>query len=499
MNSFEMRVLEENSEYLGVSRLLLMENAGRSVADVVRGELANGERVVVVAGLGNNGGDGFVAARHLARDYEVHVVLLGKEGWIRTDEARANWRAVKSQQLTIKTYEAPTTEALRTLSGLVKEAGAIIDAIFGTGLRGEVRGIYRDAIELINESKGVKVAVDVPSGLNPDTGEVHGVAVRADVTVTFHALKPGLVKEGAKEYVGRIVVAPIGIPPEAEIVCGPGDVKAAVSRRPAWSKKGDNGRVLVVGGSDEYTGAPALTAMAALRAGADLVVVAAPREAAQIIRSFSPNIIARPLGPGYLRPDDVDTLLEFSKRFDVVAVGPGLGLREETMIAVTRLLRELDRPVVVDADGLKALPRDPECLKGKKSIMTPHAGELKVLTGVVVSTDVMERVEAAKNAARTYGSVVLLKGHVDVISDGERYKVNRTGSPAMTVGGTGDVLTGVTATLLAQTGNPFLAACASAHVNGLAGEIAAEEKGQHITATDVLEALPRAFRALGVP
>ena len=497
INSLYMKILEENSEYLGVPRILLMENAGRSVADVVKERVKENSSVVVVAGLGNNGGDGFVAARHLASRYGVTVVLLGRESDIKTAEAKMNWDSLKKQTILVNLYEVPDSTHLEACEGVIKGADAVIDAIFGTGLRGEVRGRYRLAIELMNSSKGVKIAVDTPSGLNPDTGEVHGIAVKADVTVTFHAVKRGFLNPNAKPYLGELVVAPIGIPPEAEIVCGPGDVKVAVKRRAAWSKKGDHGRVLVVGGSEDYTGAPALTALAALRAGADIAVVAAPEDIANVLRCFSPNLIIKPLGEKRLSLNDVNELVDYAAKFDVVAIGPGLGLHEETRKAVTDFLRKVDKPVVVDADALKALPEDPTCLKGKKAVLTPHAGELKLLVGKTVSENIEERVEAAMYAAKVYGVTVLLKGHVDVVANSSKYKINRTGTPAMTVGGTGDILTGVTATLLAHCGDPFLAASAASHVNGVAGEIATEKKGYHIVATDVLEAIPEAFTRTG--
>ncbi|RLF00275.1 MAG: bifunctional ADP-dependent NAD(P)H-hydrate dehydratase/NAD(P)H-hydrate epimerase [Thermoprotei archaeon] len=493
LTTSEMRSLELNAEYLGVDRLLLMENAGAAVARVVKREAGPGGKVVVLCGPGNNGGDGMVAARHLADAFHVEVVLIAHPSRIRSSEARRNLEALRSMASTIALHVDPRGELA---CSLIKGANAVIDAIFGTGLRGPVASPYREVIEEVNRvAEPLKVAVDVPSGLNPDTGEVHGVAVKADVTVTFHAPKPGLLKPSAKEYVGELIVEPIGIPPEAAVICGPGDVAIATKARRPWSKKGDYGRVLIVGGSELYTGAPALAALASLRLGADLAVVYAPEESVNAIRAYSPNLIVIPYSAPHLRPMLIDDVVKLSTRFDVIILGPGLGLEEETVEAVLRLVEKLSRikPMVVDADALKALSRDLALIKGAKAILTPHAGELRLLTGVEVGEGLEERMRAAKELASATRCTVLLKGHVDVVSDGKRVKVNRSGNPGMTVGGTGDVLTGVAATLLAWTGDPFRAACAAAFLNGLAGDLAAMKKGYHLLATDLLDHLPEAY------
>ncbi|RLF02275.1 MAG: NAD(P)H-hydrate dehydratase, partial [Thermoprotei archaeon] len=242
------------------------------------------------------------------------------------------------------------------------------------------------------------------------------------------------------------------------------------------------------------TGAPALAALASLRLGADLAVIYAPREAANAIRAYSPNLIVIPYSAPHLRPALVNEVARLLDRFDVIVLGPGLGLEEETVEAVLRLVEKLSRlkPMVVDADALKALSRDLTLIKGAKAILTPHAGELRILTGVKVGEKLEERMRAAKELANAAGCTVLLKGHVDVVSDGRRVKVNRSGNPGMTVGGTGDVLTGVAATLLAWTRDPFKAACAAAFLNGLAGDLAVMKRGYHVLATDLIDFLPAA-------
>ncbi len=504
ITSLGMRVADENSAFLGLDRLLLMENAGRAVAEELARRLGDlrGRRVVVLAGPGNNGGDGMVAARHLASmGASVSVILLGREKDLRTDEARANWSVLKNMLLSVELRTARTAEELRRAWEEFGASGAdaIVDAIFGTGLRGRIRSPYSDAIELVNSAGGLVLAVDVPSGLDPDSGRPSEPTVRADVTVTFHKPKPGLLRPEARDFVGELVVASIGMPPEAELVVGPGDLRAHLRlSRPPHAKKGDFGRVLVIGGGLDYSGAPALSALAALRTGADLAIVASPRSVAGVIRSFSPNLIVRTLSSDRLVSEDVPFLLELARYATSVVVGPGLGTDEETFTAVAEFLAKAKdlRPLVIDADAIKALSAIPVDLSGARAVITPHAGELRLLSGrdVPPPGDLRARMGFVREVARALGVTVLLKAHVDVISDGERVKINLTGNPGMTVGGTGDVLTGVVATFLSWGLGPFEAACLGAFVNGMAGDLAARELGYHITATDVIERIPAVLK-----
>ena len=504
ISSREMAIADENAVFLGVPRALLMENAGKAVADEVAKRLGHleGRRIIVVAGLGNNGGDGLVAARHLAaHGAYVAVILLGRGEQIRTEEARRNWLALENMLLSVELHEVRTAEELEAVWRELRagEADAVIDAIFGTGIKGPIRSPYSDAIELINASKGLIVAVDVPSGLEPDEGRPSEPTVRAHITVTMHKPKPGLLRPKARDFVGELVVANIGLPPEAELVVGPGDIRSLLRpSRPPHSKKGDFGRILVIGGSSDYSGAPALAALAALRTGADLAIVAAPKSVANVIRAFSPNLVVRALSSDVLSPSDVPFLLDLAERSTCVIIGPGLGLREETFEAVRTFLGSVrgKKPLVINADAIKALALKPVDLSGTDTVITPHAGELRLLSGreLPPPEDLKARMDFVKQVASELGITLLLKAHEDVISDGERIKINITGNPAMTVGGTGDVLTGVVATFLSWGLGPFEAACLGAFVNGMAGDLAARELGYHITATDVIERIPSVLR-----
>jgi hydroxyethylthiazole kinase-like uncharacterized protein yjeF len=498
----EMAILDENCEHFGLKRSVLMENAGSAIIGALRGKLGSlaTKKVVVVAGNGNNGGDGLVAARHAAAEAgDVAVIMIGGPNAIGTGESRANWEILEKMPFKVKLYSLADSSDLDGLRELIINADIVLDAIFGTGIRGRMRGPYSAAIDAINASKGLKVAVDIPSGLDPGTGEIHDRAVKADMTVTFHRAKTGL--RSRIDHVGQLLVAPIGIPLDFEILVGPGDVRRALKPRSPYSRKGDFGRLLVVGGSAEYSGAPALAALAALRTGADVVIVAAPKSVAEVIRGFSPNLIVRGLSGEFLVRADLPILERIIDQTTSVVVGPGLGLEGETREAVLKLLRETDRPLLVDADALKSMSADPTLLRGKKAILTPHAGEFGTLTGMTMSDPMklQERMGEVEGAARDLGTTILLKAHEDIISDGHRLKINLTGNPGMTVGGTGDVLSGIAATFLGWGVGPFRAACAAAFVSGRAGDLAKSERGYHIVATDVIDKISWAIKELEGP
>ncbi len=477
-------ILDRNSEYLGVSTLQLMENAGRSVADEISARFGAGSSVVIYGGTGRNGGDGMVAARHLAgRGFNVSYKLVGSEDAISDPTALHNWRALKSMSTTVKIDEYRDSSSLSE-----SDSEIVVDALLGTGVKGKLRQPILRAVEVINKSSGYKVAVDVPTGIDSDTGEVLGEAVRANLTVTLHAMKKGFSK--AKEFYGEIRVADIGIPPEAAAFAGPGDVDAVVVRRSPDAHKGQFGRLLVIGGSEVFTGAPTLVGLAAYRTGTDQVFVAAPEKTAQTISSISPNLITIKLPGAHLAPAHIHILRDQLEKANAVAIGPGLGLNKQTVTAVRRivsLVHQSRKPLLLDADGLKALGVVRKKMFSESTVLTPHAGEFQAISGKPPPRDPKVRSGEVKGFALRSGAVVLLKGRTDIISDGMRVKLNNTGNPGMTVGGTGDVLSGIVAGLMAQGVDGFRAAVAGAFVNGAAGDIAEELYGYHLMATDLLD------------
>jgi hydroxyethylthiazole kinase-like uncharacterized protein yjeF len=486
ITSREMRALEVNSEYFGVSKLLLMENAGHCVACQVASRFKPGKSVVVFCGLGGNGGDGFVAARHLSSmGFKVTVILAGKGKDISDKEALENHKALQFLQDTIPTHEVYDSTVIPEV-----EADVVVDALLGTGTKGNLRPPILQLVKKINAMDGFRVAVDVPTGIDSDTGEVLGAAVKADLTITFHRSKKGLEK--ARKYVGELVVRGVGLPKEFESYAGPGDVLAVVKPRPSESHKGDFGRLLVVGGSEVFSGAPTLVAQAALRTGVDLAYLAAPEKTALAISSLSPDLITIKLAGNHLNLRNVSELKEHLETCNAVVLGPGLGLHDETREAMRAMVDTVERagkPLLLDADGLKAFASFKRKLK-VPLVLTPHAGEYAILTGRKLPEVLAQKVAEVQKAAARLNAVMLLKGHVDIVSDGDRLKLNFTGNPGMTVGGTGDVLSGIVGAFLAQKVDPFEAAVAGAFVNGAAGDFVFKEIGPHMVATDLIKWIP---------
>ena len=467
-----MAAVDANAAALGVPRKQLMESSGNAVARVVRTLVDPGSRVLAVCGRGNNGGDAFVAARFLA-DYDVETVLLGRPRGIGTDIARENWAALQAAEL--PTTTCPDSSAAEDLP--VESADCVVDAMLGTGVTGALREPEATAARVINASDATVLAVDVPSGVDADTGEAAGVAVDADHVVTFHDTKPGLPSLAVD-----VTVADIGIPPAAERFVGPGDLPTRT--RDPTSHKGDHGEVLVVGGGP-YTGAPALAAQAALRAGADLVHVAVPESVAPQVQGYSENLIVHPLAGERVSPASVEPVVDLAAGVDCVVCGPGVGSHPETHTALASVLGSLAGRVVVDADAL-AVVADAET--DATLVCTPHQGELETMGGETAA-DRTRRAALVADFAADLGCTLLVKGADDVVSDGETTRINRTGTPAMTVGGTGDVLAGVVGALFARE-PPVVAAAAGAYATGLAGERAAGRYDAGLVATDLLEWLP---------
>lgn len=480
----EMRILEINSEAFGVPTLLLMENAGRSVWEEIKKRFPDisGKVIYVFAGVGGKGGDGLVTARHLAGDKaKVTIFILGEN---KHQDAVFNMNAITEMDYSIKIVTIKDPEELKPVKGDI-----LVDAMLGTGFHGKPREPFRTAIKVFNDSQGFKVSIDLPSGIDPDTGEAPGDYVKPDLVVTFHDIKAGLTK-----YNFETVVKKIGIPPEAEVFGGPGEIIMNVKKKAIKSKKGDNGRVLVIGGSYTFSGAPSLAGLAALRTGADLVYVAAPEETAFTIASYSPDIIAVKLSGKNLNPKNLEELKPWIDRADSIVIGPGLGLQEETIEAVKEIyeyLHKNNKRAVIDADALKSLA-------GYKLynnvVITPHAGEFKIFFNIQPPENYEERIKTVMEKAREANCTVLLKGYFDVISDGKRFKLNKTGNPGMSVGGTGDTLAGIVGTLLAQNIDPFDAAVTGAVINGLAGALAYEKYGDRILPTDIILEIPNVIK-----
>jgi NAD(P)H-hydrate epimerase len=500
-----MRALDRHTiETLGVRGDILMENAGRAVANEVLAQLEPGASVVVVCGTGNNGGDGFVVARHVqALGVPVRAALLGEEGAVRGDAAT---------HLKLALQAGVTLESGRWRA---PPAGVLVDAIFGTGLARNVEGAAAASIRRINAARDARgaalhvIAVDLPSGVCADTGQALGVAVRADTTVTFGLPKLGLALEPGRSLAGRVVVARIGIGDRApDVSCDTelwtrAAAGARLPPRPSAGHKGSFGHALIVAGSEGKTGAAALAAEGAGRMGVGLVTIGCPAGLNDILEAKCTEAMTAPVpdtGERVLAAGAEEALLALAATRDAVGLGPGLGMAAETATLVASVAKRLEKPLAIDADGLRAFAGEPALLRARPAptVLTPHPGEAARVLGTTAAEVNRDRVGSARRLARESGAVVLLKGAGTVTASPEGWVVvNPTGGPALASGGTGDVLLGMVAALLAQGLEEFEAAALAAFVHGLAGDrIAARIGSSGLLAADLAREIPATVDAL---
>jgi len=487
MRAIDRWAIEEE----GVAGLELMERAGAGVASAVEVHASDGS-VAVLCGKGNNGGDGLVVAR-LLRDSgrEVTVVCVAPPEEL-GGEAAANLSRLPGA--------APVT--LAQGAEAIARAGVIVDALLGTGFSGEPHGAVAEGIAAANAAPGAVIAVDVPSGVDASTGVVAGEAVRAEVTVTFHVAKPGLWITPGKRHAGEVRTIDIGIPPGAPMQAGIGLTSPAVAallpRRERDSTKFASGQVVVAGGSRGLTGAPRMAAHAAMRAGAGYVIACVAASAQDVVVSAAPpELMTRGVAErdGAPAPEAVRAVIETIRPGGALALGPGLGRSESAFAFARELTQAAQTPLVLDADGLNAHAGRLSELRGRgaPTVLTPHAGELGRLLECDSHQVERERLRRAREAAEISGAVVVLKGDDSLIAEPAGcVAVSRGGSPALATAGTGDVLTGVIAALLAQGVEPFAAACAAVWLHAAAGREAARRHGapEGVIASDVIEALP---------
>ena len=489
--------LDRATQARGISAEELMERAGWAVAracvDLTGG--AYGRRAVVVCGKGNNGGDGFVAARHLARwGVRVAVMLLGDEDGLR-EPAAGNLARLGEVAVRVQRSDA------RTLEHELARADLVVDAIFGTGFHGVPEGDWAAAIDAMNAGSAPVVAVDIPSGVDGTSAAVAGPAVRADLTVTFGAPKTGAVLLPGAELAGDLRVVDIGFPddliPRRVGITEPGDVLSVIPERAADAHKKASGTLVVVAGSRRMTGATKLIAHAAARIGAGYVFVAAPASILPVLQTELTETVFVPLPEtdgGSIAADAVEPVLRLAEGADAVAIGPGLTTEPETQAFVRALARECAVPFVLDADGLNAFAGDARAIADRKAetIVTPHLGELARL----LDPD-PDRLVAARDLAARMDAVALVKGSRTVIARADRdARINPTGSSVLATAGTGDVLTGTIGGLLARGVEPFEAAWAGAYLHGVAGIVAGRDHAEGTVAGDVAAHLPDALELL---
>lgn len=494
---------------LGIPSMVLMENAGRALVEEAENRVEGDHlRISVFCGPGNNGGDGLVAARHFHdRGHEVAVFLAAPRSAFSGD-ARAQLRIVGKLGVPVSVVSARTN--MDRVRRRFEESDLAIDALFGTGLQREVKGLFAQCVRSINSCSGLVMSVDIPSGLNGETGIPMGETVTADVTVTLAFPKTGVVVFPGADFAGDVVVADIGIPFSAVegsdlngALIGPGTVRTVFSPRWENSHKGTYGHLLVCSGSTGKVGAGILAARAALRTGAGLVTLALPSSYSVSADASTAEVMTAPLpetGDGALSTRGLKALENLVGQRDALAIGPGLSVNEETSRLVREILSWPGFPAVVDADALNALEGDLDLLlpRGELTVLTPHPGEMAGLLGVSSREVQSDRIGAALECSGISGCVVVLKGARTVVAvpDG-RYHVNLTGNPGMASAGTGDVLTGMIGALLARGESPLDSALASVYLHGLAGDAAADVLTEHcLTAGDVLDYIGPALKGI---
>jgi len=495
-----------SSEQFGIPSIVLMENAGMRVVEALEERFEDLEdlTIAILCGKGNNGGDGFVVARQLIQKGTYpFVILLGREEDV-VGDARTNLdilKAIGYPPTVIGDAEEWSEEKIELL-----DADIIVDAILGTGLTKPVSGLYAEVIESLREDfpRAEIISIDLPSGLPADSAHPVGPAVEADATVTFTAVKPCLVLSPNQEYAGDVILADIGNPAElldsSELQMNlivPEEFAAAIQARSAETNKGDYGKVVVIGGSVGKSGAAAMAGQSALRSGAGLVTVATPASVLPIVAASMPELMTAVL------PDTNDGIASLLVGKTVLAIGPGLGSEPSTQEMVRKVVREAQIPTVVDADGLNAYSGHRDELRGddeRPVILTPHPGEMARLIGKDIDFVATHRVDTARDFATANNVFVVLKGFRTVVAapDGSTY-INITGNPGMATGGTGDILTGMIAGIIAQEhfGTLIERICLAVYLHGLAGDLASEALGEEtMVATDILRYLHSAWEKL---
>lgn len=451
-------IIDSNCKYYGLDAQILMENAGRAVATEIEKRFGKRNKIAVFCGHGNNGGDGFVCARYLSKENRVSVYLIGDPGSIKDGPALSKWNLLEHLKVE-KIIVKDSSDAGKIRS----DFDIYVDAIFGVGVRGTLKHPYSDVINKINELNGIKVSIDVPSPY-----------FLPNFVISLHS-----PKEGAT------TVVDIGIPKEFENLTGPGYVKKLNSRA-LDSHKGDNGKVLIIGGSEEYHGAPIYAALAASYLS-DIVYVTAPKKCSKIIKSYSPDLIVFPTLKNHFVLDDVNYLKTLSEKVDSILLGVGIGREPETIESIKEFLKGVsDKKLIIDADGLFSIKGNLNILKQNEVCITPHSSEYRVLfDGPLTEDNILINSEKHK-------ITIVAKGHIDIISDGQKIIKNFTGNAGMTTGGTGDILSGLI-TAFSSRGNLFEASCAGTFLNGIIGEITAHELGMNFRSSDMLNRIPKAL------
>ncbi len=497
----EMRSLDRYAiENLSILQELLMENAGEASYFVILNEFGiKNKKFVIICSIGNNGGDGFVAARKIhSNGGDVKIFILGDVNKFK-GAAKINFDIVSNLPIEIRQIES-----IESIKSDVLHCDAIVDAIFGTGLARNIEGLYRDVIQLINKSGKKVFSIDIPSGINGDTGKIMGTAVKADYTITFGLPKIGNILFPGYEYCGKLYVTHISFPPS---LYNKDSIKVAINDfiplppKDKNAHKGDFGEALFIAGASSYFGAPYFSALSFLKAGGGYSRLAAPVSVTPFIANKGSEIVFIPqkeTASGSIALENKNALLKLSEKMDMVVIGPGLSLDEETQQLTRELTREIEKPLLIDGDGITAVSKDLGIIKNRKwpTILTPHLGEMSRITKMSVPDLDKNKIDVLQSTSKQLNAIIALKGAHSLIGyPDEKVYINMSGNPGMASAGSGDVLTGTIAAMFGL-GLPIEdAARKGVFIHGFAGDLAAEDIGEDgITAQDILNYLPLAVK-----
>jgi ADP-dependent NAD(P)H-hydrate dehydratase / NAD(P)H-hydrate epimerase len=512
--AIEMQAIDRYTiDEIGIPGIVLMENAGQGVVDTVMEHFQATRKISILCGTGNNGGDGFVVARLLTNlGRKVNTYVIGDSKRISGD-AKINFDIIL--KMGIKIVEIKEVKDLAELRIKLAHSHLIVDALFGTGLSSAIRGINVDVIEIVNELQIPVVSIDLPSGLCADHGRILGSVIKADFTVTFGFPKICHFLYPSKNYVGELVIVDISIPRNLKLIkdinveyaSSDIDFHLFIQPRAKESHKGTYGHILVVGGSPGMTGAPIMTSQSALRTGAGLITCAVPKSLNHIFETQSIEAMSLPLLETEEKTISIKNLDEIKsfidrRKINALAVGPGISTQEETCSFIKEMIRQIDIPMVIDADALNAISMQEnlDFLKDNSSIriLTPHPGEMARLIKKNVNEILNDPIEIAKDFVERYGVILILKCTPTIIlsPDGRVY-INSTGNPGMASGGSGDVLTGIVAALVCQMEDPVKASILGVYLHGLSADLAVEEIGEiSLVASDIIDYIPDAINEI---
>ncbi|MEM0149464.1 MAG: NAD(P)H-hydrate dehydratase [Candidatus Micrarchaeaceae archaeon] len=482
-----------NAEALGLEESIMTENAGYVIAENLK-KGKKGDNILILCGVGGKGAIGMSLARHLLNYVNVKVFTVGDISEMHRKAALLNYKLLSS----VMEIDAIDDSNINQLKKYIAKSDTIIDALIGIGIRGRLNGLLRDVITIVNDSKKDVISIDIPSGVDPDTGTMNVIHIKPTSTIALHKIKKGIVKNTSMQSINTI---DIGVPISAEILSGPGDVALATERIPIDSNKYTHGSVLVVGGSKDYHGAPILAAraatvaMAALRSGIGYVTIAVPKQIEMLARQQSPGIIVK----GFTESMDLEDVTDIIRttKHTAMVLGPGIAdlkYSYKKLTAIIKYERELGNRMVIDAGAMHALLRY-QNLISNDMVLTPHYGEYKAISGKDLSKETLHnKVMSALDFAKRYNCVLVLKGHETIITNGDLLKINRANTPALATMGTGDVLSGMIGSYAAVHSNSFESAVAAVYLHSRIGDALYTEKGNHIVAQDVIDYMPTEFK-----